>query len=347
MNYRKFGKTDLLVSEIGFGAWAIGGNAVVGTTAIGWGPADDNTSVAALRKAMDVGINFFDTADFYGLGHSEELIGKEFRNNKEVIIATKVGHRAIDNKIQLDYSKEYIIEACEKSLKRLKRDFIDYYQLHSARMQHFEKEQCIEAMELLKKEGKIRHWGLSLNTFYPDAEANFLMEKKAGEARPPARAGTDGDDLVGRGFQLVFNLINQKALPVMEAANKKGYGIIARMPLQFGLLTGKFTEDAKFSDDDHRKFRLTKEIISKTNKILEQKVWMLCEKYNISKTSLALSFILSFESVSTVIPGIRTAQHAIDNTKDIIRLDKNDVDHLIALYNSDWKEIVDMMEKQG
>lgn len=330
MNYRKFGSTDITVSEIGFGAWAIGGNAVVGTTPIGWGPADDATSIAALRKALDVGINFFDTADFYGLGHSEELIGKEFRNNKELIIATKVGHRAIDNKIQLDYSKEYIIEACEKSLRRLKRDHIDYYQLHSARMQHFKNELCIEAMQLLKKQGKIRHWGLSLNTFQPEAEADYLTERNAGE-----------------GFQLVFNLINQKALPVMEAAHKKGYGIIARMPLQFGLLTGKFTEDATFATDDHRHFRLTKEIISKTNKILEEKVWIVCKKYNISKTSLALSFILNFDAVSTVIPGIRTPEHAIDNTKDIIALDKNDVDQLAKLYNSHWKEIVDLMEKQG
>ena len=330
MKYRKFGNTDLTVSEIGFGAWAIGGNAVVGGTPIGWGPADDNTSVAALRKSLDVGINFFDTADFYGLGHSEELIGKEFRNNKEVIIATKVGHRAIDNKIQLDYSKEYILEACEKSLRRLKRDYIDYYQLHSARMQHFEKEQCIEAMDILKRQGKTRHWGLSLNTFYPEAESNYLIEKKSGE-----------------GFQLVFNVINQKALPVMEAAHKNGYGVIARMPLQFGLLTGKFKEDATFAKDDHRNFRLTKEIISKTNTILENEVWTLCKKYNISKTSLALSFILSFGSVSTVIPGIRTAQHAVENTKDIIQPEKKDVEHLTELYNSDWKEIVDLMEKQG
>lgn len=330
MNYRKFGNTDITVSEIGFGAWAIGGNAVVGSTPIGWGPADDTISVAALRKSLDVGINFFDTADFYGLGHSEELIGKEFRMNNEVIIATKVGHRVIDNTIQVDYSKEYIMEACEKSLRRLKRDFIDYYQLHSARMQHFESEQCIEAMEILKKQGKIRHWGLSLNTFHPEAEANYLMEKNSGE-----------------GFQLVFNLINQKALPVMEAAHKNGYGIIARMPLQFGLLTGKFTEDATFAKDDHRNFRLTKEIISRTNKILEQNVWALCQKYNISKTSLALSFILSFDSVSTVIPGIRTPQHAIDNTKDITRLEKRDVDHLKELYDTHWKEIVELMQKQG
>jgi aryl-alcohol dehydrogenase-like predicted oxidoreductase len=330
MKYRKFGKTDLMVSEIGFGAWAIGGNAVIGNVPIGWGQADDNISAAALRKALDVGINFFDTADFYGLGHSESLIGKELRNNKEAIIATKVGHREIEDKIQLDYSKEYLIEACAKSLKRLKRDYIDYYQLHSARMQHFEKEQCVEAMELLKKEGKIRHWGLSLNTFYPEPEANFLMEKKSGE-----------------GFQLVFNLINQKALVLMKEASRNSYGIIARMPLQFGLLTGKFTEDAEFADDDHRKFRLTKEIISSTIKILDAKVWELCKKYNINKTSLALSFILSFNAVSTVIPGIRTPQHAIDNTKDIISLDKKDVEYLKELYNSDWKEIVNLMEKQG
>ncbi len=330
MKYRKFGKTDLMVSEIGFGAWAIGGNAVIGDVPIGWGQADDNISAAALRKALDVGINFFDTADFYGLGHSESLIGKELRNNKEAIIATKVGHREIEGKIQLDYSKEYLIEACAKSLKRLKRDYIDYYQLHSARMQHFEKEQCVEAMELLKKEGKIRHWGLSLNTFYPDPEANFLMEKKSGE-----------------GFQLVFNLVNQKALVLMKEASRNSYGIIARMPLQFGLLTGKFTEDAEFADDDHRKFRLTKEIISSTIKILDAKVWELCKKYNINKTSLALSFILSFNAVSTVIPGIRTPQHAIDNTKDIISLDKKDVEYLKELYNSDWKEIVNLMEKQG
>ncbi|MEJ7672513.1 MAG: aldo/keto reductase [Chitinophagaceae bacterium] len=173
-----------------------------------------------------------------------------------------------------------------KKFEKIKRDFIDYYQLHSARMEHFEKEKCIEAMEHLKKQRKIRHWGLSLNTFYPEPEANFLNGKKVGE-----------------GFQLVFNLINQKALPGMEEANKKGYGIIARMPLQFGLLTGKFSEDATFADDDHRKFRLTKEIISQANKILEDRVWELCKKYNISKTSLALSFILSFDSVSTVIPG--------------------------------------------
>src|SRR6185295_8257962 len=108
MNYRQFGKTDLHVSEIGFGAWAIGGAATVGNVPIGWGHTNDATSEEALREALDAGINFFDTADFYGLGHSEELIGKVLGRDKNSIIATKVGHRNIDNKIVLDYSKKYI-----------------------------------------------------------------------------------------------------------------------------------------------------------------------------------------------------------------------------------------------
>src|SRR5690348_11065350 len=124
MQYRKFGSTELMVSEIGFGAWAIGGNAKVGNTPIGWGRADDDTSKKAILAALDAGINFFDTADFYGLGHSERILGDVLKENKSVVIATKVGHRNIDEKISLDYSKEYILKACEESLRRLQRDVI-------------------------------------------------------------------------------------------------------------------------------------------------------------------------------------------------------------------------------
>ena len=330
MRFRKFGKTDLVVSEIGFGAWAIGGNAMVGNTPIGWGIADDEESVAAIKKAMDCGINFFDTADFYGLGHSEILLGKQLGNNKELIVATKVGHRKIAETIRLDYSKDYIIEACEASLKRLKRNTIDYYQLHSARMEHFEKERCVEAMEILKKQGKIRYWGLSLNTFYPEPEANFMMEHN-----------------IGNGFQLVYNIINQRALSIMKNANENEYGVIARMPLQFGLLTGKFNSDKNFTADDHRSFRFNKEILNGSLKILEETIWPLCNKYNISKTALALSYILSYQAVSTVIPGIRTAQHAVDNTTDIVQLASEDVLLIEQAFKTGFAGIVDLMEKQG
>ena len=133
MKYRRFGKTDLNISEIGFGTWAIGGPAMAGEIPIGWGDVDDRTSIKALKKALDLGINFYDTADFYGLGHSEELLGKLWSNRKDVIIATKVGHRLdADNNIFLDYSYDYIMKACEDSLNRLRRESIDFYQLHTS-----------------------------------------------------------------------------------------------------------------------------------------------------------------------------------------------------------------------
>lgn len=330
MKYRKFGNTDLQVSEIGFGAWAIGGNAMVGNTPIGWGKTDDETSVAAIKKSLQCGINFFDTADFYGLGHSEELLGKALGNDPNIIVASKVGHRNINDTIQFDYTKKYILEACELSLKRLKREAIDYYQLHTARMNHLESKECTEAMDLLQQQGKIRYWGLSLNTFYPAPEAIFMMNNN-----------------LGNGFQLVFNIINQRAKDIMQQAKEHNYGVIARMPLQFGLLTGKFTNDAMFTPDDHRSFRFNKKILTDSLVALENMVWPVSEKYGISKTSLALSYILNYNEVSTVIPGIRTAQHAIDNTTDIIQLSKEDVKIIEEAYATHFSAIVQQMEQQG
>jgi len=330
MNYRKFGDTELHVSEVGFGAWAIGGDAKVGDMPIGWGPADDKLSVKAIHAALDSGINFFDTADFYGLGHSEDLLGKSLQGNREAIIATKVGHRAIDQKIVVDYSTDYIIEACEKSLRRLKRDVIDYYQLHSARLIHLENGECLEAMQILLKQGKIRYWGLSLNTFDPAPEAEWMIQNKW-----------------GNGFQLVFNVMNQKAYSIMQQSAAAGYGIIARMPLQFGLLTGKITPGTTFDKNDHRSFRLTPEIITATLKILNEDVWPIAEKEEMAKTSFALNFILSCKEVSTVIPGIRTPEHVKQNTSGLKKLSAKDQQILLQMADEQWKPVVDMMEKQG
>lgn len=330
MQYRKFGNTDLQVSEIGFGAWAIGGNAKVGNTPIGWGKADDATSKQALLAAVAAGVNFFDTADFYGLGHSETLIGETLKNNKGTLIATKVGHRNINETIVLDYSKDYIIQACESSLKRLQRDTIDYYQLHSARLLQLQQGECIEAMELLKQQGKIRYWGLSLNTFHPEAEADYMMQHH-----------------IGDGFQLVFNIINQRTLSLIEKAEENGYGIIARMPLQFGLLTGKFASSATFSEDDHRSFRLTPEILKQTLQVLEEKVWPIAAAEQMSPTALALSFILGHAQISTVIPGIRTAEHVLSNTSGLKSLKAENKKTLRALATNEWKAIMELMEKAG
>jgi aryl-alcohol dehydrogenase-like predicted oxidoreductase len=329
MQYRKFGNTDLAVSEIGFGAWAIGGGAMVGNTAIGWGDANDDESKKAIRRALELGINFFDTADIYGLGHSEQLLGAALKDRKDVIIATKVGNVARNDQFTTDYSAEYIPRACEESLKRLGRETIDYYQLHSARMTHLQQGECIAAMNRLQQQGKIRYWGISLNTFDPLPEAEFFMQQK-----------------IGSGFQLVLNILNQVALPIIKFSAAAGYGIIVRMPLQFGLLTGKFDNGVSFPDNDHRKNRLTKKVIERANTALEP-VWQLCNKYGVNKTGLALSYILSYPAVSTIIPGIRTASQAESNTSGLIKLDLEDRELIEQLGTKQFVPVMELIQQQG
>jgi aryl-alcohol dehydrogenase-like predicted oxidoreductase len=338
MKHRQFGNTNLQVSEIGFGAWAIGGGAMIGETAIGWGKTDDSVSLKAIHAALDAGINFFDTADIYGLGHSEELLGRALEKEKDTVIATKGGNVSRNNVFTSDYSAEHLIKACENSLRRLKRDTIDYYQLHTARMSHLEQGYCIDAMEFLQKQGKIQYWGLSLNTFDPEPEAHYLLDNEK-----------------GKGFQLVLNLLNQKALPLLPLSDSKGYGIIARMPLQFGLLTGKFDNEsghaesanqAHFPDNDHRRNRLTPAIIKACADALAP-VWKLCEKYECNKTQLSLSFILSYPEVSVVIPGIRTVEQVEQNTNGLFQLDPADRQMIEEFGRNEGAIVLEMIKKQG
>jgi len=211
MNHRSFGNTDLSVSKIGFGAWAIGGPVSAHNIAIGWGETDDSTSIKALRTAFEQGINLFDSADFYELGHSEELIGQVFGNNPEAIIAAKAGHRLNKRKeILFDYSSDYLIRACTGSLKRLKRETIDYCQLHTARVADLEKGECIRAMEDLQKEGKTRYRGISFNTYDPDPELEFFFHHR-----------------IGNGFKVVLNIINQRIVSFLPEISALQYGIIA------------------------------------------------------------------------------------------------------------------------
>lgn len=329
MQYRKFGNTDLLVSETGFGAWAIGGGAMIGSTAIGWGDADDTVSIKAIYAALDAGINFFDTADIYGLGHSEDLLGKTIGHKNDIIIATKVGNVSRNNQFTVDYTKAYILEACGDSLRRLKRDVIDFYQLHTARVLHLQDGECIEAMQQLQQQGKIRYWGISLNTFEPLPEAEFFIQNK-----------------IGNGFQLVLNLINQRALPLMKPAAENGYGVIVRMALQFGLLTGKFDKGVNFSENDHRKKRLTKDVIYAAHNALLP-VWALCEKYHCSKTQLALSYVLSHPEVSTLVAGIRTAEQVQQNTTGLFQLEQTDLQKIKKLGMQELLPVMNLIQQQG
>jgi aryl-alcohol dehydrogenase-like predicted oxidoreductase len=291
---RRFGATDLDVSAVGFGGWAIGGPATAGGIEIGWGDSDDSTSMAALAHAADVGITFFDTADFYGFGRSEELMGRVLANRADLTIATKVGQRlGPDGAVQHDYSRTHIVAACEASLRRLRREAIDFYQLHTARLPHFEQWECFEAMERLRSQGKVRYWGVSLATFAPGPEAEFLLERR-----------------LGHGVQLALNIVNQRAVCLLARLHAAGFGVIARMPYQFGLLTGRVTRDSRFGPRDHRSFRLRPALLERALPVLEGHVWPLAARLGVSKEALALGFCTSFPAVSTVIPGIRTAAQA-------------------------------------
>ena len=246
-----------------------------------------------------------------------------------MVVATKVGNVSRNEQFTVDYSKEYILKACDASLKKLKRNVIDYYQLHSARIVHLQNGECIDAMQQLQQQGKIRYWGISLNTFDPLPEAEFFIDKK-----------------IGNGFQLVLNLLNQKTLPLLKRSAGSGYGIIVRMALQFGLLTGKFDKEANFSANDHRKNRLTKDVIDASNTALIP-VWALCKKYNCTKTQLALSYILSYPEVSTIIAGIRTDEQVQLNTTGLFLLDGEDRLVIEKLGATDFVQVMTIIQKQG
>jgi aryl-alcohol dehydrogenase-like predicted oxidoreductase len=180
-------------------------------------------------------------------------------------------------------------------------------------------------MEELKREGKIRYWGISLNTFNPYPEAEFLIERNLAD-----------------GFQLVLNIINQRSLKLIKTASEKDYGIIARIPLQFGLLTGKFNKETRFNKNDHRFFRLEPKFLSDLLEALED-IWHLAEKYNVDKTTFALSFILNHTGVSTVIPGIKTPEQAKKNTQPIISISKEDMNFIHQLFEERFNGLVDKM----
>jgi len=330
MQYRKFGTTGLLVSEIGFGAWAIGGAAQVGQTPIGWGPTDDGVSEKALHAALDAGINFFDTADFYGLGHSEAIICKVLGNRPDVVVASKGGQRVGPNQsIVHDNSKAWLMKACEESLKRLGRETIDYYQLHVGNLESLQQGDCIDAMQTLQAQGKIRFWGHSLFTWKPQPEADYLMQKQ-----------------LGQGFQLVLNAINQLAVPTMQTAYQQGYGIIARMPLQFGLLTGNVRPGASFPEGDHRSMRLNDAIIQTTLDVLRTEMVPMAKQYNTNLAGLALSFVLGFEAVSTAIVGMRTPEQVKINTKASVLFSAHDHQYLQSLGKTKWEVVLQLIANQ-
>jgi aryl-alcohol dehydrogenase-like predicted oxidoreductase len=226
MRYRTLGSTGMNISTVSFGAWAIGGT---------WGPVDDEQSMLALHRALDLGVNFFDTADVYGDGRSERLIARLRRERTEpFFVATKAGRRLLKQTLA-GYSSQNLREWVARSLKNLEVESLDLLQLHCPPSELYERHEPFLILEDLKREGLIRHYGVS-------------VEKVSEALRGIQQPGVES-------VQIIFNAFRLKpSLEFFTAAQARDVGILARVPLASGLLTGKITATSSFAPDDHRAF---------------------------------------------------------------------------------------------
>src|SRR3989338_1495967 len=329
MKFREFGSTGIKVSEVGMGCWAIGGNQFGNS----YGSTDDTESLKAIKRAVELGCNFFDTADVYGHGHSEELLGLALNKVREkVIIATKVGgaymyeqgaaivrhneeqssSRVYNNERwgHVNFSPEYIQFAFEQSLHRLKTSYIDIYQLHNPSLKMIKEGEVFKPLRKLQKDGKIKLVGVSVHTLDEGV------------------AALEHADVI----QCVFNMIDPRNYELLESAKQMGIGIIVREPLANGFLSGKYNKDSEFEQGDIRS-RMPSQYIEELTALVEEiegrfKHRLLEEqtptndaqsasKHNgvdrCTLSQIALRYILMFNSVSTVIPGAKTAWQVEQN----------------------------------
>ena len=319
MNYRKLGKTGAEVSEIGFGAWAIGGRSEAAGVQWGWGDTPEQEAIAAVHRARDLGVNFFDTADVYGNGRSEEILGKALGPGwGELLVASKVGNVTRQGRSTKDWSSEHITWSCEQSLKRLKKDIIDLYQLHNPVERDIRNGDWPETMQRLTEQGKIRWFGVSV--FLPE-EAMAVLDRGAGHT-----------------IQLAYNALRQEMAPeVLPLAQKKNFGIIARVPLYYGILTGKFKAETAFAQADHRSHTLPPETLRELVPRAEKLRKLAADGGENNFARWSLKFVLANPAVSTVIPGARNPRQAEANcsASDGAPLKKSDVAQAQTMWKQD------------
>jgi aryl-alcohol dehydrogenase-like predicted oxidoreductase len=293
MLYRPLGRTGWNISAISFGAWAIGGT---------WGETDDDAAMAALHRALDRGVNFFDTADVYGDGHSERLLArlKRERPGDAFHVATKAGRR-LNPHVAEGYRdlKPFI----ERSLKNLETEAIELLQLHCPPSAVYTMPEVFGALDDLVREGKLRHYGVSVER---------IDEALAAIRFPNVQS-----------VQIIYNLFRQRPADVfLPAARAAQVGVLARLPLSSGMLSGKFTRDSRFSADDHRGFNRQGEAFDKGETFsgvdFEQGLAAVEElralvPSGVSMAKLALRWILMNEAVTAAIPGGRTPEQVDEN----------------------------------
>ncbi len=320
MEYQQLGSTDMRVSRISFGTWAIGGS---------WGAVDRTTAREGLAKAMDLGVNFFDTADVYGDGRAEQLLNQATRGREQtVMVATKFG-RGGDYTNPQNYKEPAVREFCEASLRRLGRERIDLYQIHCPPTWVIEQGDVFEVLDRLQREGKIRYYGVSVETVDEGLKALRYPGVKA--------------------LQVIYNIFRQKPrTELFEKAQEAGVGILARLPLASGLLSGKFTADHVFEADDHRNFNRNGEQFNvgetfaglpfeKGVELARQLGWIAEERGSMVKA--ALRYILDTPGVTCAIPGFKTAAQVEENAgaSDVPPFTQQEQERLSNFYHAQVK----------
>jgi len=302
MKYTKLGKNGPEISTVGFGAWGISGR--------DWGNTDDKSSREAIHEALDAGVTFIDTADVYGFGHSEELIRQvlDARADKSnIVIASKAGNNFYPyigqehktTPFNNDYSVKHLEFAAEQSIKRLNVEALDILQLHSPGLDILDMDEPWMALERLKKAGKIKHAGWSVQSFEENSQAHILERHH------------DLLDVI----QVRYNLLERKAEEVLlPLALKYGTGVIVRIPLLFGLLSGKFNPESRFGDNDHRRLNLSPEKLSAY--LEDYKTYSsVFERYpDFTTAQLSLRFCISHPACHVVIPGGKNPVQVKENT---------------------------------
>lgn len=284
MEKRTLGRTGLQVSVVGFGAMPIGGI---------YGPVDDAVSIKALHAAVDAGINFIDTSDAYGEGHSERVIGaflKERRDRDQIIVCTKGGNNMVTG--IRNFTPDYIRGCIEGSLRRLGVDAIDLYLLHNPSLQNLQAGDSYDVLDAYKTQGKIKHWGVSVNTL---PECEYVV-----------RSG------VPAAMQMEYNLLVQEPAEVFARAHAAGVGVIARVPLVRGLLSGRIDEHATFAEGDRRRQILAPDRIAPMLAKVRQLRDIIAAS-GLSLAEAAIRFCVSHPAIAVTIPGIRTPEQATAN----------------------------------
>ncbi|RKY84444.1 aldo/keto reductase, partial [candidate division KSB1 bacterium] len=300
MEYRKLGNSDITVSVISFGAWSIGGQPF-------WENKDDKVSISAIKKAFDSGINLFDTAPVYGFGHSEEIIGKALKKyRKEVIIVTKCGLRWNNNKVYHNLKKDSILEEIDLSLKRLKTDFIDLYQVHWPDPDT-PIEETMTALKKIQESGKIRYIGVS----------NFTV--------PMMKECLKYAEIIS--LQPGYNLFDRKIeKDIIPFCIENNIGIIAYSPLASGILTGKYNKKTKFKDWRGKFGEMFKKdvypgLIDKTEKLKNY-----LKITNRKLHHLAIKWVIIQKGITSAIVGANTPEQVEDNIKALnLKISENDL----------------------